>query len=243
MGDKQRARAFARDCGIPVVPGSDEITDSQEAKEFAGRMGYPVLVKAAAGGGGIGMKVAKNDKSLVKAIDECRRRGKSAFGDDKIYLEQYIADPRHVEIQILADNHGNALHLFERECSVQRRHQKVIEEAPSVLMSQFPTLREKMTSAALTLTRKAQYVNAGTVEFIVDTNGDNYFIEMNTRLQVEHPVTESITGLDLVELQLLIATGQPLPMNQNEVLMRGHAIECRIYAENPHKMFLSLIHI
>ena len=238
MGDKQRARSFARECDVPIVPGSDELTDDQSAIEFAEAIGYPVLVKAAAGGGGIGMKVAKKEKALIKALAECRRRGESAFGSAKVYLERYISKPRHIEIQVLADKHGKAIHLFERECSIQRRHQKVVEEAPSVLMSKHPGLRERMTAAALALTRQANYLNAGTVEFIVDETGQFYFIEMNTRLQVEHPVTELITGLDLVALQIEIAAGHPLSLSQEDVSMTGHAIECRVYAEDPEKLFL-----
>ena len=238
MGDKQHARAFAEKAGLPIVPGSEAIEDDSQALRTAQAIGYPVLVKAAAGGGGIGMKVAKNDKTLLKALAECRRRGQSAFGSDRVYIERYIENPRHVEIQIIADMHGHAVHLYERECSIQRRHQKVIEESPSVLMTRFPDLRERMTQAALTLVRAADYYNAGTVEFIVDEQGNFYFIEMNTRLQVEHPVTEWVTGLDLVELQLIVASGDKLGLSQDDVQLRGHAIECRVYAENPQKMFL-----
>ena len=239
MGDKAQARAFAQKAGVPVVPGSeDEIATEDQALAFADVFGYPVIVKAAAGGGGIGMKVATKDKRLRKAVAECMRRGESAFGSAKIYLERYIENPRHVEIQVLADNHGHAVHLFERECSVQRRHQKVIEETPSVLMSRHQGLRAQMTDAALTLVETSGYTNAGTVEFIVDENGGFYFIEMNTRLQVEHAVTEMTTGLDLVELQLRVAAGETLPLTQEDIELDGHAIECRVYAEDPGKMFL-----
>ena len=239
MGDKAEARAFAKKVGVPVVPGSeDDISGVDDALAFAETFGYPVIVKAAAGGGGIGMKVAKKEKVLRKAVAECMRRGESAFGSDKIYLERYIENPRHVEIQILADHHGNAVHLFERECSVQRRHQKVIEETPSVLMNRHSGLRENMTKAALALVKASGYTNAGTVEFIVDENGEYNFIEMNTRLQVEHAVTEMTTGLDLVELQLRVAAGESLNITQDDVALKGHAIECRVYAEDPAKMFM-----
>ena len=239
MGDKAQARDFAQTSGVPVVPGSeDEVTSEDEAVAFAESFGYPIIVKAAAGGGGIGMKVAAKEKRLRKAVAECMRRGESAFGSSKIYLERYIENPRHIEIQVLADQHGNAVHLFERECSVQRRHQKVIEETPSVLMSRRQGLREKMTAAALTLVEASGYTNAGTVEFIVDEQGDFFFIEMNTRLQVEHAVTEMTTGLDLVELQLRVAAGETLGLTQADIALNGHAIECRIYAEDPEKMFM-----
>jgi len=239
MGDKQEARAFAEKTGVPVVPGLvDALVSDDEAVSFAQRFGYPLLVKAAAGGGGIGMKVAQDDAQLIKALAECRRRSQSAFGQDKLYIERYITDARHVEVQVMGDCHGNVVHLFERECSIQRRHQKVIEESPSVLMGRFPRLRERMTEAAVNLARAASYVNAGTVEFLVDSKGEFYFIEMNTRLQVEHPVTEMITGLDLVEWQIRIAAGEKLPLTQSEIGCRGNAIECRIYAENPEKKFL-----
>jgi acetyl-CoA carboxylase biotin carboxylase subunit len=239
MGDKLEARAFAARAGVPIVPGLDgELHSDEEALQFAADCGYPVLVKAAAGGGGIGMKVARTDKQLIKAVAQCRRRGESAFGSGKLYIERYIENPRHVEIQVLADDHGNAVHLYERECSIQRRHQKVIEEAPSVLMTRFDGLRERMTEAALALVKAAKYTNAGTVEFIVDASGQFHFIEMNTRLQVEHPVTEMITGLDLVEWQLKLAAGEPLSLRQSDIALNGHAIECRLYAENPEQSFL-----
>ena len=239
MGDKAQARAFAHQAGVPVVPGSkDEVANEDEALAFAQEFGYPVIVKAAAGGGGIGMKVATKEKRLKKAVAECMRRADSAFGSSKIYLERYIENPRHVEIQVLADHHGNAVHLFERECTIQRRQQKVIEETTSVLMSRHHALRAQMTEAALTLVRESGYTNAGTVEFIVDETGRFYFIEMNTRLQVEHAVTEMTTGLDLVELQLTVAAGGTLPLDQADITLNGHAIECRVYAEDPSKMFM-----
>ncbi|RDV39199.1 acetyl-CoA carboxylase biotin carboxylase subunit [Bradymonadaceae bacterium TMQ3] len=239
MGDKARAREFAQKAGVPVVPGSDGVVaDEDAAVALAETIGYPLLVKASAGGGGIGMNLAKNEKKLRKAVQASVRRAESAFGDPSFYLERYIENPRHIEIQVLADTHGNAIHLFERECSVQRRHQKVIEEAPSPLVGRHEGLRERMCEAALALVRASEYVNAGTVEFIADEAGNFYFIEMNTRLQVEHPVTEMIAGLDLVEWQLRVAAGEELTIAQDALTIDGHAIECRIYAENPEKMFM-----
>lgn len=239
MGDKARAREFAQKAGVPVVPGSDGVVaDEDAAVALAESIGFPILVKASAGGGGIGMNLAKNEKKLRKAVQASVRRAESAFGDPSFYLERYIENPRHIEIQVLADTHGNAIHLFERECSVQRRHQKVIEEAPSPLVSRHDGLRERMCEAALALVRASEYVNAGTVEFIADEAGNFYFIEMNTRLQVEHPVTEMIAGLDLVEWQLRVAAGEELTLAQDALTIDGHAIECRLYAENPEKMFM-----
>ncbi|MEM1347588.1 MAG: acetyl-CoA carboxylase biotin carboxylase subunit [Myxococcota bacterium] len=238
MGDKAKARSFAEQAGVPVVPGTPgPIADEDAAVAFAEEAGYPVLVKASGGGGGIGMKLAKKEKKLRKAVQECRRRGESAFDNPDVYVEKYIERPRHIEVQLIADAHGNVRHLFERECTVQRRHQKVIEEAPSPFMERFPALRAQMTSAAVALASASGYVNAGTVEFIVGEDGSFYFIEMNTRLQVEHPVTEMITGLDIVRLQLEVAAGGALPFAQSDLAIRGHAIECRIYAENPEKSF------
>jgi acetyl-CoA carboxylase biotin carboxylase subunit len=240
MGDKAAARDFARNQDVPVVPGSDGPIDSEElAVEFATEFGYPLLVKAAAGGGGIGMKLATKEKKLRKAFQACQRRGESAFGNPAVYLERYIEKPRHIEIQVFGDSHGNHVHLFERECSVQRRHQKVIEEAPSPAMKRFSNLRQRMTEAAVRLATAADYQNAGTVEFIFSDQTDEFFfIEMNTRLQVEHPVTEMITGYDLVEWQIRVAAGEELPATQDEITFDGHAIECRIYAENPKKRFM-----
>lgn len=239
MGDKAAARDFATKAGVPVVPGSPgPVDDIEEAVALAESMGYPVLVKASGGGGGIGMKKAKKEKSLRKAIDECRRRGESSFGNADVYIEKYIENPRHIEVQILADSQGHVLHIFERECSVQRRHQKVIEEAPSPLVARIDGMRDKLTEAAIKLARAAKYTNAGTVEFIADDSGNFYFIEMNTRLQVEHPISEMISGLDIVEWQLKIAAGHPLTFTQDDLKIDGHAIECRIYAENPAKSFM-----
>lgn len=239
MGDKAQAREFAEKAGVPVVPGSDgPVADEEEALKIAEELGYPVLVKASAGGGGIGMNLATNEKKLKKAIKTSVRRAESAFGDASFYLEKYIENPRHIEIQVLADKNGHAIHLFERECSVQRRHQKVVEEAPSPAMDVHEGLRQAMTEASLALVRASEYTNAGTVEFIVDAEGNFYFIEMNTRLQVEHPVTEFITGVDLVNWQIRIAAGQELTLKQDDLSINGHAVECRIYAENPDKMFM-----
>lgn len=239
MGDKAAARHFAEEAGVPVVPGSPgPVSDDDEAVTLAEHMGYPVLVKASGGGGGIGMKKAKKEKSLRKALEECRRRGESSFGNADVYIEKYIENPRHIEVQILADRQGKVLHLFERECSVQRRHQKVIEEAPSPLVSRTAGMRERLLDAAVKLAAKAKYFNAGTVEFIADNDGNFYFIEMNTRLQVEHPITEMITGVDIVEWQIRIANGEPLALAQQDIQIDGHAIECRIYAENPEKSFM-----
>ncbi len=239
MSDKSRARDFAEEAGVPVVPGSDgPVEDVEEAKAFADEHGYPMLVKAAAGGGGIGMRKAHDPEELEKAFAACQRRAQSAFGDDTLYLERYIENPRHIEIQILADTHGKTLHLFERECSVQRRHQKVIEETPSTIMDKFGGLREEMGQAAVDLADAAEYTNAGTVEFVVGPEGNFHFIEMNTRLQVEHTVTEMITGVDLVEQQLRVAEGEPLEARQDDIKMNGHSIQCRIYAEDPDRNFL-----
>ena len=239
MGNKSEARDFADKAGCPTVPGSDGPVESkEEAHEIAEELGFPVLVKASAGGGGIGMNLAESADDLDKAIDTSVRRAESAFGDPTFYIEKYIENPRHVEVQVLADNDGHSLHFFERECSVQRRHQKVIEEAPSPAASQFDGLREDMGQAALNLVDAAEYTNAGTVEFILSADGDFFFIEMNTRLQVEHPCTEMITGHDLVEWQIRIAAGEALQLEQDELSIDGHAIECRVYAENPDKRFM-----
>lgn len=239
MGDKAKARATAEAAGVPVVPGSDGPVESlEEAEAIAERIGYPVLVKAAAGGGGIGMTVVKKPARLGKALDSCRDRGLSSFGSGTVYLEKYIENPRHIEVQILFDHHGHGVHLFERECTLQRRHQKVIEEAPSPFVSERPELRERITGAAMAAARAIGYRNAGTVEFIVSQEGEFYFIETNTRLQVEHPVTEAITGVDLIGAQLDIAFGEPLTLQQADLEITGHAIECRIYAEDPDRKFV-----
>ena len=237
MGSKTAARTLAVANGVPVVPGTTEsLENAKEAEKIAKKFGYPVLLKAAAGGGGKGMRVVSGPKELAGALDAARREAKSAFGDDAVYLEKFVTQPRHVEIQILADTHGTVLSLGERECSVQRRHQKMIEEAPSVAVT--PALRKKMGETAVRVARAAGYVNAGTCEFLLDQSGDFYFLEMNTRLQVEHPVTELVTGIDLVQWQLRIAAGEKLPFRQEEISPRGWAIECRITSEDASNNFL-----
>ena len=237
MGSKTAARTLAVKAGVPVVPGTTEaLTDAAEAARLAEEFGYPVLLKAAAGGGGKGMRVVSAPGELAAALDAARRESRSAFGDDAVYLEKFITAPRHVEIQILADAHGNTLSLGERECSVQRRHQKMIEESPSVAVN--PELRRKMGETAVRAARAAGYVNAGTCEFLLDAAGKFYFLEMNTRLQVEHPVTELVTGIDLVQWQLRIAAGERLPFRQQDIAPRGWAIECRITSEDVANGFL-----
>jgi acetyl-CoA carboxylase biotin carboxylase subunit len=241
MGDKVRARALMEQAGVPVVPGFEGGARA-DFTAAAGRLGYPVLVKAAAGGGGRGMRVVRDPADLAEALAAARREAAGAFGDDRVFLEKYVERGRHIEFQVFGDSHGAVVHLFERECSVQRRHQKVIEEAPSPLLELHPGLRARMGAAAVAAARAAGYANAGTVEFIVDPDTlEFYFLEMNARLQVEHPVTEAVTGLDLVRLQFLVAGGQPLPFAQDDVRARGHAIECRVYAEDPAQGFLPSI--
>ncbi len=237
MGSKTAARTLAVAAGVPVVPGTTEsLADAGEAARLAEKFGYPVLLKAAAGGGGKGMRVVTAPGEIAGALDAARREAKGSFGDDAIYLEKFITTPRHVEIQILADSHGTILSLGERECSVQRRHQKMIEESPSVAVN--PELRKKMGEAAVRAARAAGYVNAGTCEFLLDRVGNFYFLEMNTRLQVEHPVTELVTGIDLVQWQLRIAAGEKLPFRQEDISPRGWAIECRITSEDASNGFL-----
>ena len=237
MGSKTAARLLAIKANVPVVPGTTKpLRDIQEAREVAERFGYPILLKAAAGGGGKGMRVVRDLASLAPSLEAARREAKAAFGDDAVYVEKYIVGPRHVEIQVLGDNHGTMLSLNERECSVQRRHQKMIEEAPSVAVS--PELRRRMGDTAVRAASAAGYVNAGTCEFLLDANGEFYFLEMNTRLQVEHPVTELVTGIDLVQWQLRVAAGERLPFTQDEIVPRGWAIECRITSEDPANGFL-----
>jgi acetyl-CoA carboxylase biotin carboxylase subunit len=237
MGSKTAARQLAIAAGVPVVPGTTEpLRDEADARAVAERFGYPVLLKAAAGGGGKGMRVVREAASLGSSLDTARREAKAAFGDDAVYVEKYIVGPRHVEIQVLGDTHGTMLSLNERECSVQRRHQKMIEEAPSVAVT--PELRRRMGETAVRAASAAGYVNAGTCEFLLDADGDFYFLEMNTRLQVEHPVTELVTGLDLVQWQLRVAAGERLPFRQEEIVPRGWAMECRITSEDPANGFL-----
>ena len=235
MGSKIAARRLAQAAGVPVVPGETPADQTDAAIADAVRdIGFPVLLKPSEGGGGIGMKTVRDEASLASAIAQARREATAAFGDGTLYAERLVENPRHVEFQILADHHGNIVHLFERECSIQRRHQKVIEETPSTALT--PALRQRMGDAAVTVARAAGYRNAGTVEFLVDGSGDSarfYFLEMNTRLQVEHPVTEQVTGVDLVRAQILVASGEQLPWRQSALTQRGHAIEARVYAEDP----------
>ena len=240
MGSKVAARELARKAGAPVVPGETprEQTDAAIA-DAARRVGFPVLLKPSEGGGGIGMKAVRNDAELLGAIGQARREALAAFGDGTLYIERLIDSPRHVEFQILADAHDHVVHLFERECSIQRRHQKVIEETPSTAVT--PALRRRMGEAAVAVARTAGYRNAGTIEFLLDGKGDQasfYFLEMNTRLQVEHPITEQVVGVDLVAAQIRVAAGEPLPWIQGELAQRGHAIELRIYAEDPSRGYL-----
>ncbi len=230
MGDKITAKQAVKDAGIPVVPGSDGgVTTEEEAFEAAARIGFPVLIKAAAGGGGRGMKVAATQEDLYEAVSTARSEARSAFGDDTVYMERYLQTPRHIELQVVADSHGNVVHLGERDCSLQRRHQKVLEEAPSPALT--PAERSAIGKVVVDAIRAIGYLGVGTIEFLWE-NGEFFFIEMNTRLQVEHPVTEAITGIDLVREQIRIAAGLPLSFTQDDVTFEGHAIECRINAEN-----------
>jgi propionyl-CoA carboxylase alpha chain len=236
MGDKTAARRLMRDAAVPMAPGTTEaIEDAAEAERVSAEIGYPVLVKAAAGGGGKGMRVVERAEDFRRAFEMARSEAQSAFGDGRVYVEKFFTSPRHVEIQVLADAHGNVVHLFERECSIQRRHQKVVEEAPSAVLT--PELRAAMGEAAVQAAKACGYVGAGTVEFLFD-EGQFFFLEMNTRLQVEHPVTEWITGLDLVAEQLRIAEGEPLGYTQDDLAIQGHAVECRVYAEDVKAGFL-----
>jgi len=232
VGDKNSARALAREAGVPTVPGSDGlISNEQEAVRVAKEVGYPVLLKATAGGGGKGMRVAANELALASAWQQASAEAQAAFGNAGIYIERYVERPRHVEIQILGDQHGNIVHLWERDCSTQRRHQKLIEESPSPRLPQ--EIRKKMCEAAVRLAKAAGYYSAGTVEFIVDQQDNFYFIEVNARIQVEHPVSEMVTGIDLVKAQIRVAAGEKLGLTQKDIVARGHAIECRINAEDP----------
>jgi len=232
MGSKTRARQAMKKAGVPVVPGTSQALESlQQAEQVTREIGYPVMLKAAAGGGGKGMRLVRSPDELRSAFESAKSEARRSFGDDDVYIEKVIENPRHIEMQVLADEQGNAVYLGERECSLQRRHQKVMEEAPSPIVDE--RMRRRMGDAALRVAKAAGYTNAGTVEFLVDGDRNFYFLEMNTRLQVEHPVTELITGLDLVHLQIRIAAGEKLSFTQEEVNIRGHAIECRIYAEDP----------
>ena len=240
MGSKIGARQIMEQAGVPVVPGETPSDQSDRALAASvAAIGFPALIKPSAGGGGIGMKIVRQQADVLDAVQRARREAQAAFGDSTLYVERLVERPRHVEIQVFADRHGNVVHLFERECSIQRRHQKTIEESPCAALS--PSVRHRMGAAAVAAARAAGYVNAGTVEFLLEGDGDDaafYFLEMNTRLQVEHPVTELVTGVDLVHAQLLVAGGEPLPWTQSDLTQRGHAIECRIYAEDPARDFL-----
>ncbi|NLM37843.1 MAG: acetyl-CoA carboxylase biotin carboxylase subunit [Firmicutes bacterium] len=237
MGDKSRAKRIMKEQGVPVIPGSDgPLTSVEEALDVAAEIGYPVIIKAAAGGGGRGMRVVHSPDDLKQAVQTAQLEAEAAFGHPEVYLEKYLEEPRHIEIQVLFDEYGNGVYLGERECSLQRRHQKILEESPSPRVS--PKLRKALGEAALKGARAVGYKNAGTVEFLVDKDDRFYFMEMNTRIQVEHPVTEMVTGIDLVKQQILIAAGEKLPWRQEEITLRGHAIECRINAEDPQKNFL-----
>ncbi|MFE4427323.1 acetyl/propionyl/methylcrotonyl-CoA carboxylase subunit alpha [Peribacillus butanolivorans] len=238
MGSKLEARTQMQKAGVRVVPGTDKSIESvDEALLIANDLGYPLMLKASAGGGGIGMQLVQNDAELIKVFDATKQQATSFFKDGTVFLEKWISKPRHIEVQIVADTYGNVLHLFERECSVQRRNQKVIEESPSPFLND--TLRKELLDAAIRGVKQIDYTNVGTMEFIFDENQNFYFLEMNTRLQVEHPVTEEITGLDLVELQLKIAAKEKLTITQEEINKTGHAIECRLYAEDPNTFFPS----
>jgi acetyl-CoA carboxylase biotin carboxylase subunit len=236
MGDKVTARQTMERAGVPIVPGTTERLSDEALARWVGDIGPPVMIKAAAGGGGKGMRLVRSESELAAAIARARSEARSSFGDDSLYVEKFVEEPRHIEIQLLADAHGNAVHLFERECSIQRRHQKVIEEAPGNRIH--PTMRAKMGEAAVAAARAVGYVGAGTCEFLVDRHDHFYFLEMNTRVQVEHPITEMITGVDIVKAQIRVAAGAPLGLRQEELDIRGHAIEARIYAEDPDHNFV-----
>ncbi len=237
MGDKLAAKDAVKDYNIPMVPGVDRaVTDPKEAIEIAKQIGFPILIKAAAGGGGKGMRVVEKEKDVVEQMNRAISEATSAFGDGSVFIEKYVTSPRHIEIQVMADTHGNVIHFFERECSIQRRHQKVVEEAPSSVLT--PEIRQKMGEAAVNVAKSCDYVGAGTVEFLLDADHNFYFLEMNTRLQVEHPVTEWITDTDLVELQIRVARGEKLQIQQEDLKIKGHAVELRVYAEDPLNDFL-----
>ena len=236
LGDKAAAKTAMKNAGVPVIPGSDgAVASMDEAKKLAEEIGFPLMVKASAGGGGRGIRLVERMEDLVPSIEEAKQEAQNYFGDDSIYMEKFIVNPKHIEIQILADTHGNVIHLGERDCSMQRRNQKVLEESPSVIMT--PKLRQRMGQAAVAAAKVCGYYNAGTIEFLVDNDCNFYFMEMNTRIQVEHPITEFVTGVDLVKAQLKIAAGKELPYSQEDIRIKGHSIECRINAENPEKGF------
>jgi len=237
MGDKAESKIRMKAAGVPIVPGFEGLKSEQDFKKAAAQIGYPILVKAAAGGGGKGMRVVIREGELGEAIESARREALNAFGDERLLIEKYLADAHHIEFQVFGDRHGNLIHLFERECSVQRRHQKIIEETPSPLLT--PKMRKQMGEAAVAAAKAVEYYNAGTVEFIFDPHTSKYyFLEMNTRLQVEHPVTELVAGIDLVQWQMRVAAGEKFPFKQSDFVQRGHAIECRVYAEDPADRFL-----
>ena len=238
FGDKQTSRELATRANVAVPPGSDGMVEDEDtARAVAKEIGYPVMIKAVAGGGGRGMRVAHNDVSLLKGFHTARTEAEKAFGNSGVYIEKFIENPRHIEYQILGDTKGNIIHLGERDCSIQRRNQKLIEETPSPLMAELPDLRQEMGEAALRIAHESGYVNAGTVEFVADDKGNYYFLEVNKRIQVEHPITEEVTGVDLVKAQIAVAMGETLRISQEEVSFTGHAIECRINAENPYADF------
>src|SRR5512133_3341647 len=236
VGDKVACKKLAKKAKVPTVPGSEgAVDDERQALKLAAQIGYPVIIKAAAGGGGRGMRVAHNDVSLRAGIKQAQAEAENAFKDSTVYIEKYVEFGRHVEVQIIADNHGNACHLWERDCSMQRRHQKLVEESPSPVLKQ--SVREELCESAVRLIKAAGYSNAGTVEFLVDKDQSFYLLEVNARIQVEHPVTEAVTGIDLIKQQIRIAAGQALPFKQKDITQLGHAIECRINAEDPHRNF------
>ncbi len=239
LEDKAISRALAKKAGVPIPPGSEGVVETeQDALATAKKIGYPVIIKAVAGGGGRGMRVAHNDISLVRGYQTARTEAEKAFGNSGVYIEKFIENPHHIEFQIFGDNRGNIIHLNERDCSIQRRNQKIVEECPSPLLEhKFKNLRKTMGKAAIKIAEMAHYTNAGTVEFIVDDHGNFYFLEVNKRIQVEHPITEEVTGIDLVRQQIMVAMGEPLRISQNDVHIRGHAIECRINAEDPFDDF------
>jgi len=242
MGSKLSAKEAAKKFNVPMVPGIEEaITDVSMAKAIGRRVGYPILIKASAGGGGKGMRIVEREEDTQEQMERAISEAVSAFGDGAVFIEKYVTGPRHVEVQVMGDTHGNIVYLFERECSIQRRHQKVVEEAPSAILS--PEMRRAMGEAAVRVAQSCDYVGAGTVEFLVDAERNFYFLEMNTRLQVEHPVTEMITGLDLVELQIRVARGEKLPFTQDDLNIQGHALELRVYAEDPMNNFLPSVGI
>lgn len=237
MGNKSKAKETMKQAGVPVVPGSDGLVESlEDAKKICNEIKYPVIIKASNGGGGKGIRIAYNEEELIKNYEIVKQEAKISFNDDSIYIEKYVENPRHVEIQILADEHGNVIHLGERDCSVQRRNQKVLEESPSMILTD--KVREKMFAVSKKAVKDVGYTSAGTIEYLVDKNLDFYFMEMNTRVQVEHPVTEMVSGVDIVKEQLKIAAGEPMSVKQEDIHFNGHAIECRINAENPEKNFM-----